>query len=61
MNLKYPVYFSTGLTEKVKLYTKLSYFDAGVGVFVTGQPLLQAVYHMDQSKDPKHFRPEEHV
>ena len=26
-----------------------------------GKPLLQALHHMDQSEDPQHICPEEHV
>lgn len=67
MNLKHPIYFSTGLTEKVSWSDAPVLFVIRYGICyamfcgVPGKSLLQAFHNLDQSEDPEHFCTEKHV
>ncbi|RMX43723.1 hypothetical protein pdam_00006394 [Pocillopora damicornis] len=71
MNLKAPIYFSTGLTEKNLL---LLQYQSNCGVttrnisfglylekMILGKPLLQVICDLDKPKNKEHICPKEHV
>ena len=63
MNLTAPIYFTMGLTEKVHTILFFAHVFrcivlleiVSISMATTGQSLLQALHHVDQSEDPEHF------
>lgn len=62
MNLKAPIYFAVGLTEKVTLIEIVNLLNPLklFSLFI-GQQLLQNVHHLDQSKDSQDFCSKKYV
>jgi Cft2 family RNA processing exonuclease len=62
MNLKAPIYFAVGLTEKVTLIEIVNLLNPlKLFPLLIGQQLLQNVHHLDQSKDSQDFCSKKHV